>query len=542
MIDVKLIKDPIYGYIKIPERYVGDIVDTAVFQRLRRIVQTSYSPLYPSSVHNRFAHAIGVYHLGKIAGDTLTAEIKKNDKIGNMKNWHDINDIFSISCLLHDVGHVPFSHTGEKFYKNDAQYKELHMVLTKLVDSSDFTSDVPCDDSKFAAPHEIMSAIIGVENFSGFFGDSFDREFFVRCITGYKFSNNGIEHSLYNCYISLLKSEVIDVDRLDYLIRDAYFTGFDTVKIDYERLLANITICTPYSDDTYELAYHKRAISVIENFVYSHDFERKWIQNHPSILYDMYLLQHIISKLDEKFKGELFSIDCLSVKGKRLNEFFTMTLLCDDDIISLMKSNCTDELSMEYFSRRNRKCPLWKTEAEYKAFCLGIVGSGDALTSFENALKETELYLRKNTDEWIINNATIERLQDDIKRLKSIDPSSLKGDTIKKQKESKEQILKVMECLSDYAESKGEPCDFVVLTAKQFYSGFNNKDFTKINILFPYERDEKGVKIKKFGDVVTSLSGNEKSGDDFFYIFYPRDAKGTYEKEEICRSLFRKLI
>ena len=59
----KRIKDPIYGYIQIPARYMTEIVDTANFQRLRRIIQTSYSPIYSSAVHNRFGHSIGVYYL-----------------------------------------------------------------------------------------------------------------------------------------------------------------------------------------------------------------------------------------------------------------------------------------------------------------------------------------------------------------------------------------------------------------------------------------------------------------------------------------------
>lgn len=65
--DVKQWKDPIYGYIDIPIKYVRDIIDTAAFQRLRRITQTSYSPLYASSIHNRFIHSLGVFHLGEIA-------------------------------------------------------------------------------------------------------------------------------------------------------------------------------------------------------------------------------------------------------------------------------------------------------------------------------------------------------------------------------------------------------------------------------------------------------------------------------------------
>ena len=66
MKDYKRVKDPIYGYIKIPVTYMANIVDTAVFQRLRRIIQTSYSPLYSSAVHNRFVHSMGVFYLGEL--------------------------------------------------------------------------------------------------------------------------------------------------------------------------------------------------------------------------------------------------------------------------------------------------------------------------------------------------------------------------------------------------------------------------------------------------------------------------------------------
>ena len=75
MKEYKRLKDPIYGYIQIPKAYMTEIVDSATFQRLRRIIQTSYSPLYSSAVHNRFVHSLGVYHLGAIAAETLCREI-----------------------------------------------------------------------------------------------------------------------------------------------------------------------------------------------------------------------------------------------------------------------------------------------------------------------------------------------------------------------------------------------------------------------------------------------------------------------------------
>ena len=72
-------KDPIYGYVYIPVEYMTDIIDTAEFQRLRRIMQTSYSPLYSSAIHNRFVHSIGVFYLGGIASNQLAEEIVRKE-------------------------------------------------------------------------------------------------------------------------------------------------------------------------------------------------------------------------------------------------------------------------------------------------------------------------------------------------------------------------------------------------------------------------------------------------------------------------------
>lgn len=99
-----------------------------------------------------------------------------------------------------------------------------------------------------------MSSIVGLISFPEFFFNENEREFFARCITGYKYSEKSDENDIRNCFIQLLNSKVIDADKLDYLIRDAYITGFDTVSIDYERLLGVLTIVK--TDSGYELAYY----------------------------------------------------------------------------------------------------------------------------------------------------------------------------------------------------------------------------------------------------------------------------------------------
>lgn len=128
----KRFKDPIYGYVEIEESIITQVVDTAEFQRLRDIIQTSYSPLYSLALHNRFVHSIGVHHLGKMAAEAFRESIiEKSSAIpGGIINQYI--EIFELACLLHDVGHAPFSHTGEQFYLYKGERALLHNQLIEL--------------------------------------------------------------------------------------------------------------------------------------------------------------------------------------------------------------------------------------------------------------------------------------------------------------------------------------------------------------------------------------------------------------------------
>lgn len=279
---VKKIKDPIYGYIEVPVSYITGIIDTAPFQRLRRVIQTSYAPLYPGTVHNRFTHSIGVYHLGVIATNSISNCWKHIKNIS--VDVDRLVSVFRLSCLLHDVGHAPFSHTGEKYYLGvNNSYDELHKRLADLIGSDEIIKDSSKNPGKKAAPHEIMSAIIGLSNYSDIIGNLDDRDFFSRCITGYEYSASDIDSQVKNCFIGLLNSKVIDVDKLDYLLRDAYFSGHGTVNIDYQRLLSSITIVEIDDFDDInglvnrynELLYHKhknRKLKVFKDHIYISEY------------------------------------------------------------------------------------------------------------------------------------------------------------------------------------------------------------------------------------------------------------------------------
>ena len=516
MKDYKRVKDPIYGYIKIPVTYMTNIVDTAVFQRLRRVIQTSYSPLYSSAVHNRFVHSMGVFYLGELTINQLIKEVRQKVKLS--MDLEGIGEVFKLACLLHDVGHAPFSHTGEGFYLGkDHDYTQLHNKLIETIGNENFSKDIPEDSSSAAAPHEIMSAIIGILEFEMFFDSVEQKEFFARCITGYKYSEGTIENNIKNCFISMLNSKVIDVDKLDYLIRDAYITGFDTVNIDFERLLSSLTISK--DSGKYKIAYYKNAISVIENVVYAHDAERKWLQTHPVVLYEAYILQHIISYLSEKIddnEKRLFSLESLSKKGQQFKNGLSSSLLCDDDIIYLMKNSFHSQLCEEFFERRIRRHPVWKSEAEYKAFVLDMASGGSLLEKFEQAMSVTAKYLIKSTDSWVIDDYLIAKLE---KEKETLISTNMDSETKRVQLENKEMILKVVHSLESYANEKGISCNFVILMASQFNSGFGKPDFSATNIAF---QTKDGEKIAAVGKIVSAIEAKERDRDNFFYLFYKR--------------------
>lgn len=538
--EYKQFKDPIYGYVKIPANYVNNIIDSAEFQRLRRIVQTSYSPLYSAAVHNRFIHSIGVYHLGTIAAKSVFADLEKVDLVEFDVDLKRIKEVFLLACLLHDVGHAPFSHTGEKYYLDEnGGYSELHNKLTSFVNTESFKNDIP-ENSKSAAPHEIMSAIVALKCFDEYFKNDFEKELFVRCITGYKYSENSLLKSVYNCIITLLNSKVIDVDRLDYLIRDAYFTGFETVNIDYARLLSSLTIVIEKNKAS--LGYNKNAISVIENVVYAHDAERKWIQTHPIVLYDMYIIQHVIDNLNKRISTsndeKLFSLESLSLEGHTLNNSLEISLLCDDDIVHLLKKNKQDSLCMEYFSRKDRRHPLWKSESEYKAYISLMFGSdGIIQNNFNEALSETEKYMRKFSEGWIINDSVIAKIEQDLKNLDNAG-DQIDQSTKNAQRTQKEKILKVINALKLYANRNGMECDFVLLEASNFYSGFNKDDLAKIPIRFPKKT---GTNIFCLSEVVSLLESSEIKNNRFFYLFYKEGAT-PINREELCTEIYKALL
>lgn len=545
----KSLKDPIYGYIGIEESIMYSVVDTPTFQRLRNIVQTSYAPLYSAAVHNRFIHSLGVYHLGEIACRAVEKSIRENKEIGTITKLGRYGELFRLACLLHDVGHAPFSHTGEEYYlnlqeKGNKRYSELHNMLIDVVGNAQFKADVKGIEMRFepAKPHEIMSAIVALRKFPDLFKDDKEKSFFARCITGYCYTKLTQHQDIWNCMIRLLNADVIDVDKLDYLIRDAYITGFDTVKIDYVRLLGALCLWRDEDEGVWKLVFHKSALSVIQNVVFAHDAERHWIQNHPIVQYEGYILNHVIEQVNCQFSAanhRLFSYETLTEEGNQLDQNIHISLLADDDLVYLMKNVCSDETTKEYFNRQNRRHPIWKSEAEYKSLFYCRSGEDSVITNFiEKEIDDLAQYVLNITGKDTIDESTIEACKTQIEELKC----KLNGagkrekDGIAKLLRDAKKHLKVLEHMHNVTDNSGVVFDLLILRANQFNSGFLKEEFSHIPILFPDRNC-----TNDFGKIVNSMNAEKAEKNEFFYIFYRRKASGKQKDSIDAEALVQGL-
>ena len=540
----KRFKDPIYGYIKIEESIVKNVIDMPEFQRLRDVIQTSYVPLYSSALHNRFAHSLGVYHLGKIASHALEQSFVRNESLQEgQKKLKDYIQIFELACLLHDVGHAPFSHTGEKFYLQSDSRRELHEELFSLVKDRKILKEEISKNSYNAAPHELMSAILALNVFKKEIPAQ-QRSFFARCITGYKYTEQMNEDkSLKNCFIELLNSKVIDVDKLDYLMRDSYMSGFDTVRIDYFRLLDSICV-DKNENGYYEMFFHKAAVSILENVVYAHDAERKWLQNHPVVLYEANLIEKSMEAIiktilhDKKFNSILLSQEGLEVDG-----FGRIRLMGDSDILYLMKNLEDQSVSEEYYNRNKRKHPIWKTEEEFQAI---FTGKQKELEIIENLFVKLRDFLRSTGLPFVINEEALniarserDKLQNEKEELKKAGEQEYASEIrrIDLSLKDNQNILELISIFDKFRKEQKINFDFLVIYTKQFISGFRKQEFGNIELRFPELKNP-----CRFGDISNVLKGSESKAEKFFFLYCTQKENKNGQKTIEIMSLIDKML
>lgn len=206
----KILNDPVYGFINIPNELVFDIIEHSYFQRLRRIKQLGLTDLvYPGALHTRFHHAIGATYLMQKTLDTLRTK--------GVMIFDAEYEAALIAILLHDVGHGPFSHTLEFSLFKDVQHEQISLwIFDKL-------------NKEFGGRLEMAKQI---------FTGTYHRKF-----------------------LHQLVSSQLDVDRLDYLKRDSFFTGVYEGTIGAERIIKMINV------ENDQLVVEEKGIYSIENFL-----------------------------------------------------------------------------------------------------------------------------------------------------------------------------------------------------------------------------------------------------------------------------------
>ncbi len=274
----KIFNDPVYGFITIKSDLIFDIIQHPIFQRLRRIKQLGLTELiYPGAHHTRFHHAIGAMHLMTRALDTLRS---KNIEISD-----DEYEQAQIAVLLHDLGHGPFSHALEFSLLKGIQHESLSYLLMKRLN----------------------------KDFNG----------------GLDVALKIFQNTYSKLFLHQLVSSQLDVDRLDYLKRDSFFTGVSEGNIGLERILSMLNVVKG------NIVVEEKGIYSIENFINARRLMYWQVYLHKtSVSAEKMLINLILRAKDLAISGqEVFGTKALLTflyNEKSLDDFQD-----DDNLIDL---------------------------------------------------------------------------------------------------------------------------------------------------------------------------------------------------------------
>ena len=287
---LKILNDPIYGFITIPSERIFSIIEHPYFQRLRRISQMGMSYLvYPGAHHTRFHHALGCVHLMQKAVQVL--------RYKGVVISEDEEEALQIAILLHDIGHGPFSHAMEHSIVEGVDHENISLLFMEEM-NRDFN----------------QSLTLALQIFRG----SYSRRF-----------------------LNQLISSQLDMDRLDYLRRDSFYTGAAEGNINSERLIAMLNVVND------ELVIEEKGIYSVEKFLVARRLMYWQVYLHKTSLVAEQLLIRMLKRAKELVdKGEeLNASKSLSYFLKNKigpQDFSSQTLsifarLDDYDIVSAMK-------------------------------------------------------------------------------------------------------------------------------------------------------------------------------------------------------------
>src|SRR5581483_6496126 len=313
------VRDPIHGFIyREPDE--RDIMDTAVFQRLRRLRQLALANLvYPGATHSRFGHSLGAFHLaGKIATALGVDETERR--------------LVRLAALLHDVGHGPFSHVTEPILKKHSDAKKLG------------------PDIKEAKIHELISwhIIKSSPELSKLISDR-QREQVIGLLKG----------TWGHSYLQEIVSGPIDADKQDYLLRDSVFSGVKYGVYDQERL-SNTLLIHEDNDDLF-LGISIDGIHALEQFVLAKYYMTTQVYRHKIRLITDSMIERAIDLGIEEDKIDwLKSLYSYDGSDAYIEEYLTWS---DDRLVNEIsrkgaRKGYAKELFERLYNRRLFKCIL----------------------------------------------------------------------------------------------------------------------------------------------------------------------------------------
>ncbi|TQD39068.1 HD domain-containing protein [Haloflavibacter putidus] len=302
---LKILNDPIYGFITIPNERIFDIIEHPYFQRLRRISQMGMSFLvYPGAQHTRFHHALGCLHLMRKSLGVL--------RFKGVKISQEEEEALLIAILLHDIGHGPFSHAMEHSIVSGVSHEHISLkFMEKLNDEFN------------------QSLTLAIQIFKG----EYPRLFFQQLI-----------------------ASQLDIDRLDYLKRDSFYTGVAEGNINSERLITMLNVVND------KLVVEQKGIYSVEKFLVARRLMYWQVYLHKTGLGAEQLLIRVLQRAKE------LTDTGVKLKASRALSFFlnnkitlekfsdkvldTFSQLDDYDIVSAMKEwmHCDDFVLSELCS------------------------------------------------------------------------------------------------------------------------------------------------------------------------------------------------
>ncbi|OJG80984.1 HD protein [Enterococcus pallens] len=298
----KVFRDPVHNYIHVQHQVILDLINSREVQRLRRIKQLGTSSYtFHGAEHSRFSHSLGVYEITRRICDIF----KRNypiEKLGK-DGWDDSHRIVALcAALLHDVGHGPYSHTFEHIFHTD------HEALTVAIITSPET--------------EVFQILNNVE-------EGFPEK--VASVITKTYSNPQV--------VQMISSQ-IDADRMDYLLRDAYYTGTEYGTFDLTRILR---VIRPYEGG---IAFAMNGMHAVEDYIVSRYQMYVQVYFHSVSRGMEVILEHLLDRAHElsQVDPEIFAYHS-QLLLPFLNQSFTLEdyLKLDDGVLNTYFAQWSDE-------------------------------------------------------------------------------------------------------------------------------------------------------------------------------------------------------